>query len=365
MPVEDRETESPAISVVICTHNPREDYLERVLGALCAQTLPKERWELLLIDNASREALAGKVNLSWHTKARHVPEDELGLNAARRRGISEASGSIIVFVDDDNLLAPNYLESVDCLMRDRVDVGAIGGAIVACPECNPPQWFRVFQYAYACGPQAERSGDITETRGFLYGAGLVVRTSACRAVFQAGFDFCGSDRRGNNLSSGGDTELCLALRLAGWRLYYEEQLQTVHLMPKDRLNWLYLRRLYRGFGRSDTVTMPYRLRLEPNKCRVKPTWLAAACQTAAELFLRPLAFARAVLQRGEGRFDVLRAELLIGRLCQLLSERSDYDTRCRKAASLQMTFDPRKRGRGVAVGEPLGTDQFLEPQMTK
>jgi len=37
------------VSVIICTHNPRPDYLQRVLDALKAQTLPKENWELLLM----------------------------------------------------------------------------------------------------------------------------------------------------------------------------------------------------------------------------------------------------------------------------------------------------------------------------
>ena len=46
-----------SISAIICTHNPRPDYLRRVLDALKAQTLPKEQWELLLIDNASKVAI--------------------------------------------------------------------------------------------------------------------------------------------------------------------------------------------------------------------------------------------------------------------------------------------------------------------
>ena len=46
------------LSVVICTHNQRKDYLQRTLEALKAQTLPPAQWELLLIDNASDEKLS-------------------------------------------------------------------------------------------------------------------------------------------------------------------------------------------------------------------------------------------------------------------------------------------------------------------
>ena len=73
------------ISVIICTHNPRPDYLRRVLDALKAQTLPKERWELLLIDNASNEPLSGEWDLSWHPHARHIREIQFinGLTAGQ------------------------------------------------------------------------------------------------------------------------------------------------------------------------------------------------------------------------------------------------------------------------------------------
>ena len=98
------------LTVIICTHNPRPDYLDRALAALRQQTLPKDHWELLVIDNASDRVLASEWDLSWHPQARHIREDELGLTPARLRGIAEAGGDVFVFVDDDNLLHQNYLE---------------------------------------------------------------------------------------------------------------------------------------------------------------------------------------------------------------------------------------------------------------
>ena len=71
------------------------------------QTLPKDHWELLVIDNAFDRVLASEWDLSWHPQARHIREDELGLTPARLRGIAEARGDVFVFVDDDNLLHQN------------------------------------------------------------------------------------------------------------------------------------------------------------------------------------------------------------------------------------------------------------------
>src|SRR2546421_8696932 len=96
-------------SVVICTHNPRSDYFVRVLDGLRNQTLPLHKWELLIIDNASRLPLASSWDISWHPAARHILESELGLSSARSRGIQEASADLIIFVDDDNVLDETYL----------------------------------------------------------------------------------------------------------------------------------------------------------------------------------------------------------------------------------------------------------------
>ena len=89
------------ISVIVCAHNPRRDDPHARLGALSAQTLPRDAWELVLVDNASKEPLAGAYDLSWHAAARHVREEELGATPARLRGIAEARGELIVYVDDD------------------------------------------------------------------------------------------------------------------------------------------------------------------------------------------------------------------------------------------------------------------------
>src|SRR5881628_1215246 len=97
------------ISVIVCTHNPRTEYLRRVLDGLAGQTLPKDRWELLLVDNASARNVADTIDLSWHARAIHVREDTLGLTAARLRGIAETHGALCVFVDDDSVLSPDYL----------------------------------------------------------------------------------------------------------------------------------------------------------------------------------------------------------------------------------------------------------------
>src|SRR5438045_2489860 len=99
------------ISVIICTHNTRSDYFNRCLSVLETQTLPREKWELLLVDNASSPNRAPRPDLAWHPRARLVVEKQPGLTPARLRGIRESKGGLLIFVDDDNVLDPDFLET--------------------------------------------------------------------------------------------------------------------------------------------------------------------------------------------------------------------------------------------------------------
>src|ERR1039458_6510764 len=130
----------PQISVIICTHNLNQDYLRRTLGGLKRQTLVNSRWELLLIDNASARPLSSEVDLTWHSNARHIREEELGLTPARLRGIRESSGELLVFVDDDNVLDEHYLVNVTSIATAHPLIGAFGGSIIAEFEEPPPKW---------------------------------------------------------------------------------------------------------------------------------------------------------------------------------------------------------------------------------
>ena len=105
---------SPAIlAVVICTYD-RADELDRALAALAAQRGATDvNWSVLVVDNAGSAATAAVVDryISAATipGLRRVVEPEKGLTPARRRGVLETDADWVAFVDDDNLLAPNWI----------------------------------------------------------------------------------------------------------------------------------------------------------------------------------------------------------------------------------------------------------------
>src|SRR4051812_20424680 len=101
------------VSVIICAHAPDAGRLRRTLDGLRTQTLPADQWETLLVDNASAPPIE-QTDFAETAPAniRLVREPKLGLTFARCRGFTDARAPLCVLVDDDNVLAPDYLAQV-------------------------------------------------------------------------------------------------------------------------------------------------------------------------------------------------------------------------------------------------------------
>jgi cellulose synthase/poly-beta-1,6-N-acetylglucosamine synthase-like glycosyltransferase len=250
------------------------------------------------------------------------------LTSARLRGIVESKYEFVCFVDDDNRVSSNWLETISNLVAEHDDVGAFGGQIEAIPEGTLPTWFEQFQNYYAVGQQGDQAGDVTDGRGYLWGAGLCLRKRAWQMLTENQFSFLLSDRKGEALSAGGDAELCYALRLAGWRLWYEPRLRMQHFLPKSRLQWDYLRRVSRGFGAATAGIDAYEMVIKKASTgsirNANQTWSWQTLATIKYLLRKPIKLIRALLSSMEGDADVLEIENLWGRLLELLRHRRTY-----------------------------------------
>jgi glycosyltransferase involved in cell wall biosynthesis len=248
-----------SISAIICTHNPRADYLRRVLHSLKAQTLPKEQWELLLVDNASKEPLAKSYDLSWHPHARQIREDELGLTPARLRGIAEAEGGLLVFFDDDNILAPDYLEHAAAIPTSYSHVSVFGAGTLEPefekePETVVRPWMG--RLALRSVSQPTWTSNVADYFCAPYGAGLCVPRWVAmlysRCVRELGTSEV-LDRHGENLFCGGD-DLFSWLAVGsntGFGIFPE--LRITHLISAGRVRQDYIVRLVYGHTFSHAV----------------------------------------------------------------------------------------------------------------
>jgi Glycosyl transferase family 2 len=229
------------LSVAVCTHNPRADYLVRVLDALKCQTMPKTEWDLLLVDNASTDAVATGIDLGWHPRGRHVREERLGLTEARFRAIAETDGELIVFVDDDNVLAGNYLEEARRVSARFQNLGVFGSGAID-PEFEVPPPSEILKYLpllavrHVAAPRW--SNHLDDYPAIPCGAGLVVMRSIAER-YQQYTERLGIGsvlgRKGKLLYSG-DDDLFSSLAVSqglGFGMF--PQLRVTHLIGRDRL----------------------------------------------------------------------------------------------------------------------------------
>ncbi|MDH4187721.1 MAG: glycosyltransferase family 2 protein [Nitrospira sp.] len=325
------------VSIVICAHN-GADRLPATLAHLAAQTMPQGLlWEVIVVDNASIDGTAEVAKVCWPSDApsqlRLVYETTLGLTRARCRGLEEAQYEVVSFVDDDNWVAPDWVSIVADVMAHRKDVGACGGCVEAQCEQIPPPWFDRCREYYAVGTQHECGGDITWSRGYLWGAGLTVRKSAWKELGARGFCFQLNDREGGELMSGGDAEVCLALRLAGWKIWYEPTLNLRHFIPAGRLKWEYLERVARGFGSASVILTAYSTvrqdRTQGIMVWMRSNWL---CQTSVSLLRLVRLCGRCIFASTKWEGNEAALEILCKRetLFKFFEMRGAYDRLCRR-----------------------------------
>ncbi len=118
---------TPDVSVITPAYN-AEPSLRETLDSILAQTL--SRWELVLIDDGSvdRTVEIAKEYAGKDPRIRLVKQQHAGVCAARNRGLAEASGDFVLFLDADDLLLPAMLEQAfQALSNDPEAVAAYTG----------------------------------------------------------------------------------------------------------------------------------------------------------------------------------------------------------------------------------------------
>ena len=241
------------LSVILCSHNPRADYLQRAIDALKVQSLPKECWEFIIIDNRSETPISGIADTRWHPSCRILIEAELGILPARVRGLREAQADHMLFLDDDNVLAPDYLETALGIGKKHSFLGAWGaGQIELEYETPPPAWVKEFEYLFtALDLKEEQWANVKFDNPVMPPTmGICLR----RAVAEKFLALVESDPRRKLLGRRGknhafnceDNDLALCACDLNLALGQFPELSIRHLISSNRLSRDYLLRLYQG-----------------------------------------------------------------------------------------------------------------------
>lgn len=245
-------------SVVICSHNPRRHVLERALEALRSQDLNLASWELVVIDNNSDPHIRDWLDLSWHPNSRIVEEKQPGLTPARVCGIRASVAPMLVFVDDDNLLAPDYLSAAVAIADGYPFLGAWGGSSRGELEEPPPPWAasRLDFVAVREITRETWSNEFLRPQATPIGAGMCVRRNVAESYANAvETDRAKMDlgRQGDSLMGCEDIDMAYTAIDQGLGIGVFPRLSLVHVIPPSRLDESYFLRLVEGSQASSVV----------------------------------------------------------------------------------------------------------------
>lgn len=212
-----------------------------------------------MIDNASIERLADKWDLSWHPNARHVREDQPGLTPARLRAITESKGDLLIFVDDDNVLVPGFLENAKTVAANYPYLGVFGAGVLEPefevmppPELNPYLCLLALRQV----PTARWSNNTEDFECTPWGAGLCATRQVAEhyrgLVNQLNIDSV-LGRRRQQLFCGEDDVFSWAAVASGRGFGVFPELRITHLISAERLSRAYFIRLLRAHAFSHGV----------------------------------------------------------------------------------------------------------------
>ena len=241
------------ISVIICTYN-RDKYIYNVLKSLALGTLEHSAYEIILVDNNctdnTRQEVEHFCNVFPQVSLRYFVETNQGLSHARNRGIKESKGDILVYVDDDATVNPEYLKTYTDWFESHPETDAAGGPIIPHYETgSEPKWMTYFikrlltGYLYFGDKAKPFPGD-----NYPGGGNAAYRS---RVFEKVGLYNVELGRNGDSLGGGEEKDIFDKMKREGMQFVYLPDAILYQSIPGYKLEEDYFNRLTTGIGQSE------------------------------------------------------------------------------------------------------------------
>lgn len=236
----------PVISIIIITRN-RPYLLQHCLQRVIEQPYPYK--EIIVVDSSTHDESAqviaqypAIIRLRLRGQSNNMPQ-------ARNRGIAASTGDILAFIDDDSMILPDWLPSLIEAYRDET-IGAAGGRVIRRPQPYCDQQSGTPQLSVQPGGIViARETDLPSTGKIevdhLIGCNMSFRRKALEQV--GGFDV---NYTLTNLRE--ETDLCIRVKKAGWRILYDPSIAVVHVSARARPFFGDFPRIQYSNGRNST-----------------------------------------------------------------------------------------------------------------
>lgn len=242
------------VSIIICTYN-REKYIRPLLESLTKNDYPTTDYEIVLVDNncTDNTHYVCKVFAQAHPEIafRYVVEPEQGLSAARNKGIKEAKGDIIIYVDDDALVDTDYIRIYAEHFASHPQTMAAGGPIEPLYETKEPSWMSPYTKALLTAWMNYGDKVCEYPNGRYPGGG---NAAYRKTVFdQVGLFNTELGRKGSALLASEEKDIFDKMKALGMLVLYLPTPVLHHIIPQAKLEEDYFNRLTLQIGRSERM----------------------------------------------------------------------------------------------------------------
>ena len=240
------------ISFIICTYN-RDKYIYECLSRL-AQNSCQSGWEIILVNNNSTDQTAAECQrfvqdyaaVSYH----YFVETEQGLSFARNRGIKEAKGDWLVFLDDDAMVEKDYIANLQQDLKGYPHVQAFGGPIEPFFEGETPKWLSPWTMGFVSAIDLGREVVPFAANKYPIGANMGISR---RAIEQVGVFNISLGRVGNSLLGGEEKDIFNRLHEKRLPILYFPNIKVKHCIPPRRTTNEFIAKLGYGVGQSEKL----------------------------------------------------------------------------------------------------------------
>lgn len=242
------------ITVIVCTCN-RSGSLGKTLDNLVVSKLPESvHWEVLVVDNNStdhtREVAEGFCR-RFPGLFRYTFEPQPGKSFALNRGIREAFGDVLAFLDDDVTVDQTWLQNLTAPLGNGKWSGT-GGRTLLAQAFSPPRWMKL-EEPYNMGGVLAGMFDLGEQPCELdrapYGSNMAFRKEMFEKYGLFRTDLGPSPNR-DIPRANEDTEFGRRLMAGGERLHYVPSAVVYHPVLKERIEKSYFLAWYFDCGRA-------------------------------------------------------------------------------------------------------------------
>ena len=206
------------ISVIIPSFN-RAAFLRSNLESLLNQTFPKDKFEIIVVDNMSADNSKEVFDEFKHRALacglvpRFISEKQKGATFTRHTGAIAAKAPLLAFIDDDCLCSEGWLDAIAKAFRD-FDADAVGGKIVVQWDRKPPKWIDKYESSLGrlnWGPKAR----LIQGNEYIAGGNFCIRRD--RLFECGGFN---PDQVGDYLVGDGEIGLVRKMQDRGWKIVW-------------------------------------------------------------------------------------------------------------------------------------------------